>query len=99
MIVNYQRLAEGLGLAPGAPVASAATIAARARVFHVTGTTPITNVLFLGVPLVTMIFDAACTATDGGNLKLAGNFAAGADDTLTIVWDGAAWFEVSRSTN
>lgn len=44
--------------------------------------------------------------TDGGNLKLAGNFVCTADDTITLVCDGTTacagagcWIEVGRSVN
>lgn len=49
--------------------------------------------------LLILKFASALTVTDGSNLKLAGNFAATADDTLTLVCDGTNWFEVSRSVN
>jgi hypothetical protein len=40
------------------------------------------------------------TSVNGGwNLKLAGNLVATADDSVTIVYDGANWYEKSRSVN
>lgn len=48
---------------------------------------------------VTLIFTGTPTVTDGANLRLNGNFVATADDTLTLVFDGNAWFEQSRSVN
>jgi hypothetical protein len=34
---------------------------------------------------------------DGNNLKLAGNFAATTDDTISLVCDGTNWYETGRS--
>lgn len=41
------------------------------------------------------------TIRDNANTKLAGglNFTMGIDDTLTLIWDGAVWLEISRSDN
>lgn len=39
------------------------------------------------------------TFTDTGALKLAGNAALGAADTLTIISDGTDWYEIARSNN
>jgi hypothetical protein len=86
----------------GAAVASAATITPTGNLFHVTGTTNITSVSGTNViagTKITIIFDGVLTFTDGSNLKLAGNFVTTADDTITLVWDGSAWFEVCRSVN
>lgn len=49
--------------------------------------------------VVTLQFTGTPTVTDGGNLALAGNFVATADDTLTLRGDGSNWNEVSRSAN
>lgn len=92
-------------LAPPANVsiASAATIAVPRgqRVATVTGTTSITSITATGHSgaVVTLIFAGALTFTDGGNLKLAGNFVTTADDTITLACDGTNWFEVARSVN
>ena len=48
---------------------------------------------------ITLIFLGILTLTDGSNLKLAGNFVTTADDTITLVCDGASWYEVGRSVN
>jgi hypothetical protein len=49
---------------------------------------------------VTLKFTGTPTAYDGGSsMKLNGNFVATADDTLSLVHDGTAWFETSRSAN
>ena len=86
----------------GDPVASAASIVPSGNLFHVTGTTDITSITSTDVTAgtrITIIFDDALTFTDGNNLKLAGNFTTSADDTITLVYDGTSWFEVSRSAN
>ena len=46
-----------------------------------------------------MIFDDVLTVTDGGNLKLAGNFVTALGSTITLVCDGTNWYEISRSAN
>jgi hypothetical protein len=86
----------------GAAVASAATITPTGNSFHVTGTTNITSVSGTNVEAGTeifIIFDGVLTFTDGSNLKLAGNFVTTADDTITLVYDGANWYEKCRSVN
>ena len=49
--------------------------------------------------VVTLRFDSVLTINDGGNLKLAGAFVTSNEDTLTLICDGANWFETSRSLN
>lgn len=87
----------------GTAVASAAALPLpTGRVFHVTGTTGITSITstnFQSGVVITLIFDDSLTVTDGGNLKLAGDFTATADDTLTLAYDGTNWYETSRSVN
>lgn len=87
----------------GAAVASATALPLpTGNVFHVTGTTTVTSItstdLQSGV-CVTLIFDAALTFTDGGNLKLAGDFVTTADDTLSLCYDGTNFYETDRSVN
>ena len=49
---------------------------------------------------ITLLFtDANTTLTDGTNLKLAGAFSSTADDTMTLFYNGTAWYEMSRSVN
>lgn len=90
-------------LGGGTAVASAAALPVpTGRVFHVTGTnniTSITSTNFGAGAVITMIFDDVLTVTDGGNLKLAGDFVTTADDTITLVYDGTDWYETSRSVN
>jgi hypothetical protein len=67
----------------------------------VTGTTNIAGIYatFAGHQ-ITLKFDAADVVIDSSmNLQLAGNFASTANSTLTLVCDGATWFEVCRSIN
>lgn len=47
----------------------------------------------------TLIFGGVLTVADGGNLRLSANFTSSADDTLSLVHNGSAWFETSRSIN
>lgn len=92
----------GFQLPFNATVASASTITPRGSVTHVTGTTTITNITvnggLQGLTLM-LIFDAALTVQDGGNLRLEGDFVTTADDTLTLVTDGTNWYEISRRVN
>jgi hypothetical protein len=89
----------------GGDVASAASVTPSGNVFKVTGNTPITAVATAGITAgtrITMIFTdtPGPTVTDNdGALNLAGNFAADANDTLTLIYDGTNWLEVSRSAN
>jgi hypothetical protein len=92
----------------GAAVASAASIQPTGTLFHVTGAVTITTILgtiggfgMISGTEITMIFDSTATVTNGASIKLAGgvNFVATANDTLTLVWDGTAYFEKCRSIN
>ena len=38
----------------------------------------------------------ATTIVDGGNLLISGNWTDGADKTLTLIFDGTDWYEISR---
>lgn len=86
-------------------LASAAALAlpALGSIFLITGTTNITSITNAFAPVngrrITLIFQDALTFTDGSNLKLAGNFVTTADDTITLVSNGANWYEVCRSVN
>lgn len=83
-------------------VASASTLTPPAigNVISVTGTTTINNVQVSRVGrIITLLFTDSVTVNDTGNLKLAGAFSATADDTLTLVYDGSYWLEISRSAN
>jgi hypothetical protein len=82
-------------------VASAATVTPpRYGIVKVTGGTTITQVdAHEAGYTMTLVFAGALTVTNGGNLRLAGNFTTSADDTLTLVSDGTNWYEVARSVN
>lgn len=87
----------------GSAVASASALPVpTGAVFHVTGTTNIDSItatnLGAGV-CFTMIFDGVLTVADGSNLKLSAAFATTADDTLSMCYDGANFFETARSVN
>lgn len=88
-------------LGGGASVASAAALPLpTGRVFHVTGTTNITSITstnFSAGVVITLIFDGILTLTDGGNLKLVGNFVTAANSTISLIFDGTNWFETCRS--
>lgn len=80
--------------------ASAVTLPQYADTIRVTGTTNIDAITASWVGRrVTLIFSGVLAVADGNNLMLAAPFPATADDTLTLVCDGANWFEVSRSAN
>ena len=36
---------------------------------------------------------------DAGNLELSGNFNMNDGDTITLIWDGAEWYETARRNN
>lgn len=86
----------------GQDLASAAALVPTCNVHNVTGTTTVTSVTATDYPIgqpLTLIFGASLTFTDGSNLKLAGNFSATADDTITLISDGTNFYEVARSAN
>lgn len=84
-------------------VASASTIAIPlgADIVKISGTTAITSITATGWTgrRVTLIFESTPTFTDGGNLKIAGNLVATADDSITVACDGTNWFEIGRAVN
>ena len=86
-----------------ADVASAATITLRTYqdTFRITGTNTITSIGSAGHAghKINLIFTDILIVTDGSNLRLAGSFTTSINDTMTLICDGANWFEVSRSTN
>lgn len=72
-------------------------------VYGVSGTADITsiNVCASGTKITLYFVSTAAGTgvTDGGNLKLNGNFVYTADDTITLVSNGTNWLEVCRSVN
>lgn len=90
------------GFSKGNNVASTSAITPTSNLFHLTGTTSVTSITSTNVPAgaeITLIADGNVTITDGSNLKLAGNFAMTADDTLTLKYDGSNFYETGRSIN
>lgn len=70
--------------------------------FYITGTNNITSIAAADATAGRMIvlrFADILTFTDGNNLKLAGNFATTADDTITLICDGTNCYEMARSAN
>lgn len=88
--------------ATGGAIVAAATLPVplQAEYVPVSGNTGITNIDALPAGRrITLVFSGTPTVTDGGNLKLAGNFVATADDSLSLVSDGTNWIETGRSVN
>lgn len=101
---NINQSKNTLGVLTGGfvQIASAATVAIPVvgDIFGIFGNTTITNISNPQAGRrVSLIFSSVLTVTDGGNLKLNGNFVTTADDTLTLVGDGANWYETGRSVN
>lgn len=83
-------------------VASAATVTLPTvgSMFRITGNTNITSITASwNGREATLRFASNPTLTDGSNLRLAGNLAAAADTTVTLVCDGTNWYETRRSVN
>jgi hypothetical protein len=89
----------------GTNITAAATIGIPqdGTVFHVTGTTNITNGVTVNAwdngRMVTIIFDDILTMSDTGTSVLAAAYITTTSDTLTLRCDGTNWYEVSRSAN
>ena len=85
----------------GADVASAAssfTLGADGNYYDITGTTGLDSIAAQTVgKVVALQFDDAVTVTDGGNLKLEGNFVSVTGATLVLQSDGTDWYELSRA--
>ena len=87
----------------GTAIASAATVSipSDGDIFHVTGTTNITNGITVNDwdngRTVKLIFDDILTVTDTGTSVLQGNFTSAANDVLCLCCDGTNWVEVSRN--
>jgi hypothetical protein len=64
-----------------------------------TGCTSLNDPVAWAGRMVALKFTGTPTWTDGGNLKLNGNFVSTADDMLTLVSDGTSWYEMARSAN
>jgi hypothetical protein len=86
--------------APTLASAATLTLSPLSDFVEITGTTQITSITasFVG-RRITLRFSNASPGgiADGNNLKLAGNFAATTDDTISLVCDGTNWYETGRS--
>ncbi len=83
-----------------ATIADAFTLGDDGNYFDITGTTGIDSIAAKTAGTVVMLqFDTTPTVSDGGNLKMAGDLVATADDILVLVCDGTNWFEISRAVN
>jgi hypothetical protein len=70
------------------------------RVFEISGTATISALSTVWAQReVRLIFQSTAILGDTGSLKLAGNFNATADDTISLVSNGTNWFEMARSVN
>jgi hypothetical protein len=93
------------GFNGGGTVASAATITVpkRTDVIQITGTAGVSGFTTDATNAgrrVTFVLGASQTWTDGGNLRLNGDFSGTIDDTITLATgDGLTWYEVSRCPN
>lgn len=89
--------------AKGTVASVAGTITLPAGTFiDVTGTNTITSITATNADigrLVILKFTSTASLTDGSNLKLGGNFAGSADDTISLICDGTNWYETARSAN
>lgn len=87
----------------GTNIASAATITipTNGDVFHVTGTTNITNGITVrpwdNGRTISLIFDGILTVSDTGTSVLQGDFTSAANDVLQLACDATNWVEVSRN--
>lgn len=85
----------------GADVASAAsafTLGADGNFYDITGSTGIDSIAAQSAgKVVALQFDGILTVTDGGNLKLEGNFVTAAGATLVLESDGVDWYELGRA--
>lgn len=88
------------GLTSTQTSAATLTVSPRTRpLLTVTGATTITTIAATHAgDEVTLLFNSTAQVTDGGNLKLAGNFTGAAGRTLTLICDGTDWWEKSRAT-
>jgi hypothetical protein len=90
-----------LGAAPTAASASTLNPPAGYRYFYVSGTATINNIQVSQKDrVITMIFTDTAVVRDAvGNIKLASDLNATNDDTLTLLYNGTNWIELSRSIN
>lgn len=88
-------------------IAAAATFAPSKSFVFVTGATAITSVTIAPYPAGSLLVlnnsaggdGTGPVVTDGNNLKMAGNFTLGPDDTIAFISDGTNLYELFRSAN
>lgn len=103
-IINATTVLVGSQQVPTVASAAALTLPLGSKAhehFIISGTTNITSIVVTGWVgrTVTLVFEDVLTFTDGSNLKLAGNLATTADDSITLVCTGSNWVEIGRSVN
>jgi hypothetical protein len=85
----------------GQDLASAAALPQPTCDVHVvTGAVAITSITATNFPVgkkLVLTFAGAPTFTDGGNLKLTGNYVASADDSILLYYNGTDFLELGRS--
>ena len=52
-----------------------------------------------GQILIVLLNTNAAELADSGNCQLASTYTMGAGDTITLIWNGATWYETTRSNN
>lgn len=52
-----------------------------------------------GQVLVILLTTNAAELADSGNCSLASTYALGANDTISLIWNGSTWYETGRSNN
>jgi parallel beta-helix repeat protein len=83
-------------------VAATLTLPVFSDYVRVTGTTTVTAITasWAGRRVTLRFGNDVCVITDGGNLRLAGDFTSSpTGDTLSLVCDGVDWYETGRSVN
>lgn len=85
----------------GQDLASKATLDEPTCDIHtITGTTNITSITATNFPVgkyLLLTFAGALTFTDGGNLKITGNYTTSADDSILLYYNGTDFLEICRS--
>ena len=67
-------------------------------VFYLLGTTNITDIApSWGGRIITLIFKGTITIFNGNSLKLSGDISGVNDSTISLIFGGGLWYEVSRS--
>ncbi len=104
---NIESGVRSYNIGSGDIIASASTIKIPlgGSYFAITGSTDIDTITptFRGHSIILQFASSGLTMTDstsgGANLALSSDFVATSSDTISLVCDGANWFEMSRSNN